>query len=67
MMKKYGEVRNVLSEKLLTSSSFDGGTRVQQFEKLLSKFTKSKFAVAVNFWNCRTSSISTRARYKIRR
>ena len=42
------EIRNVLSEKLLTSSSFDGGTRVQQFEKLLSKFVKSKFAVAVN-------------------
>ena len=42
------EVRNVLSEKSLTSSSFDGGTRVQQFEKLLSKFVKSKFAVAVN-------------------
>ncbi len=42
------EVRNVLSEKLLTSSSFDGGTRVRQFEKLLSKFSKSKFAVAVN-------------------
>ena len=42
------EVRKVLSEKSLTSSSFDGGTRVQQFEKLLSKFVKSKFAVAVN-------------------
>ena len=42
------EVRKVLSEKSLTSSSFDGGTRVQQFEKLLSKFAKSKFAVAVN-------------------
>jgi|LULS01.1.fsa_nt_gb dTDP-4-amino-4,6-dideoxygalactose transaminase len=42
------EAKNVLSEKSLTSSSFDGGTRVQQFEKLLSKFVKSKFAVAVN-------------------
>jgi len=42
------EVRKVLSEKSLTSSSFDGGTRVQQFEKLLSKFTKSKFTVSVN-------------------
>ena len=42
------EARKVLSEKSLTSSSFDGGTRVQQFEKLLSKFTKSKFAVSVN-------------------
>ena len=42
------EVTTVLSEKSLTSSSFDGGKRVQQFEKLLSKFVKSKFAVAVN-------------------
>ncbi len=42
------EVGAVLSDRALTSSSFDGGTRVQQFEKLLSKFVKSKFAVAVN-------------------
>ena len=42
------EVTAVLSEKSLTSPSFDGGKRVQQFEKLLSKFVKSKFAVAVN-------------------
>jgi len=42
------EVKAVLSEKSLTSSSFDGGIRVQQFEKLLSKFVKSKFAVSVN-------------------
>ena len=42
------EVTAVLSEKSLTSSSFDGGKRVQQFEKLLSKFVKSKFAIAVN-------------------
>ena len=42
------EVTTVLSEKSLTSSSFGGGKRVQQFEKLLSKFVKSKFAVAVN-------------------
>ena len=42
------EVSAVLSEKSLTSASFDGGKRVQQFEKLLSKFVKSKFAVAVN-------------------
>ena len=42
------EVTAVLSEKSLTSSSFDGGKRVQQLEKLLSKFVKSKFAVAVN-------------------
>ena len=42
------EVTAVLSEKALTSSSFEGGKRVQQFEKLLAKFVKSKFAVAVN-------------------
>ena len=42
------EVNKVLSEKSLTSASFNGGKQVQQFEKLLSKFVKSKFAVAVN-------------------
>jgi dTDP-4-amino-4,6-dideoxygalactose transaminase len=42
------EIRDVLSAKLLTSSSFDGGIRVQQFEKMISKFVKSKFTVAVN-------------------
>jgi len=41
-------VRHVLSEKSLTSSSFDGGIHVQQFEKLVSKFVKSKFTIAVN-------------------
>ena len=41
-------VRHVLSEKSLTSSSFDGGIHVQQFEKLISKFVKSKFTIAVN-------------------
>ena len=42
------EVNAILSTKSLTSASFDGGRQVQQFEKLLSKFVKSKFAVAVN-------------------
>ena len=42
------EIRDVLSAKSLTSSSFDGGARVQQFEKLISKFVKSKFTVGVN-------------------
>ena len=42
------EVTSVLSEKSLTSSAIEGGKRVQQFEKLLSKFVKSKYAVAVN-------------------
>ena len=41
-------VRHVLSQKSLTSSSFDGGIHVQQFEKLISKFVKSKFTIAVN-------------------
>ena len=42
------EVTSVLSEKALTSASFEGGKRVRQFEDLLSNFVKSKFAVAVN-------------------
>ena len=42
------EVTSVLSEKSLTSSAFEGGKRVQQFENLLSKFVKSKYAIAVN-------------------
>jgi len=42
------EVKHVLLEKSLTSSSFDGGAHVQQFEKLVSKFVKSKFTIAVN-------------------
>jgi len=46
--KEIREVSAVLSEKSLTSASFSGGKQVQQFERLLSKFVKSKFAVAVN-------------------
>jgi len=42
------EIRDVLSAKILTSSTLDGGIRVQQFEKMISKFVKSKFTVAVN-------------------
>ena len=42
------EVTSVLSEKALTSASFEGGKRVRQFEDLLSNFVKSKFAIAVN-------------------
>ena len=42
------EVTSVLSEKTLTSASFEGGKRVRQFEHLLSNFVKSKFAIAVN-------------------
>ncbi|MEX1996839.1 MAG: DegT/DnrJ/EryC1/StrS family aminotransferase [Nitrosopumilaceae archaeon] len=42
------EVRTVLLEKSLTSAANSGGRRVQEFEKLLSSFVKSKYAVAVN-------------------
>lgn len=42
------EVQSVLTEGVLTSSSNSGGKRVQEFEKLLSSFVKSKHAVAVN-------------------
>ena len=42
------EVRSVLLEKSLTSSANAGGRRVQEFEKLLSSFVKSRYAVAVN-------------------
>ena len=46
--EEINEVRAVLLEKSLTSSENAGGKRVQEFEKLLSKFVKSKYAVAVN-------------------
>ncbi len=42
------EVNLVLKEKSLTSAANSGGKRVQEFEKLLSSFVKSKYAVAVN-------------------
>lgn len=42
------EVQEVLLEKSLTSSANSGGKRVQEFEKLLASFVKSKYAVAVN-------------------
>ena len=42
------EVRSVLLEKSLTSAANAGGRRVQEFEKLLSSFVKSRYAVAVN-------------------
>ena len=42
------EVESVLLEKSLTSSANSGGKRVQEFEKLLSSFVKSKYAIAVN-------------------
>ncbi len=42
------ESRSVLLEKSLTSAANSGGRRVQEFEKLLSSFVKSRYAVAVN-------------------
>jgi perosamine synthetase len=42
------EVHTVLTEKSLTSATNTGGKRVQEFEQLLAKFVKSKYAIAVN-------------------
>ena len=42
------EVNAVLKEKSLTSAANAGGKRVQEFEKLLASYVKSKYAVAVN-------------------
>src|SRR5574338_561580 len=42
------EVNAVLKENSLTSAANAGGKRVQEFEKLLASFVKSKYAVAVN-------------------
>jgi dTDP-4-amino-4,6-dideoxygalactose transaminase len=41
-------VMEVLNTGSLTSASKDGGKNVQEFEKLTSKFVKSKYAIAVN-------------------
>lgn len=41
-------VNEVLKSGILTSASKDGGKNVQEFEKLASKYVKSKFAVSVN-------------------
>jgi perosamine synthetase len=46
--EEINEVHSVLSEKSLTSSANAGGKRVQEFEKLLSSYVGSKYAVAVN-------------------
>jgi len=46
--EEINEVRAVLSEKSLTSAANAGGTRVQEFEKLLSSYVGSRYAVAVN-------------------
>jgi perosamine synthetase len=46
--EEINEVRSVLMEKSLTSAANAGGKRVQEFEKLLASYVKSKYAVAVN-------------------
>jgi dTDP-4-amino-4,6-dideoxygalactose transaminase len=46
--EEINEVKSVLTERSLTSSANVGGRRVQEFEKLLSSFVRSRFAVAVN-------------------
>ncbi|TLX84977.1 MAG: DegT/DnrJ/EryC1/StrS family aminotransferase [Thaumarchaeota archaeon] len=46
--EEINEVRSVLMEKSLTSAANVGGKRVQEFERLLASYVKSKYAVAVN-------------------
>ena len=46
--EEINEVHSVLSEKSLTSAANVGGERVQEFERLLASYVKSKYAVAVN-------------------
>lgn len=46
--EEINEVRSVLSEKSLTSAANAGGKRVQEFEKLLSSYVGSRYAIAVN-------------------
>ncbi len=41
-------VTKVLKEGTLASAAFSGGKKVQEFEKLISLFIKSKFAISVN-------------------
>lgn len=42
------EVMSILKGGTLTSAANQGGKNVQEFEKLASKFVKSKYAIAVN-------------------
>ena len=42
------EVTSILKGGALTSAANQGGKNVQEFEKLASKFVKSKYAIAVN-------------------
>ena len=45
---EYEAISRILKNSSLTSSSFNGGKTVQNFEKITAKFTKSKFVIAVN-------------------
>ncbi|MDE1828963.1 MAG: DegT/DnrJ/EryC1/StrS family aminotransferase [Thaumarchaeota archaeon] len=42
------EVRSILTEKSLTTAANAGGKRVQEFENLLTSYTGSRYAIAVN-------------------
>ncbi|MFI5417046.1 MAG: DegT/DnrJ/EryC1/StrS family aminotransferase, partial [Nitrososphaerales archaeon] len=46
--EEISEVISVLKKGALTSAANLGGKNVQEFEKLVSSFTKSKYAIAVN-------------------
>jgi perosamine synthetase len=46
--EEINEVRSVLMEGALTTAANAGGKRVQEFEKLLSSYVGSRYAVAVN-------------------
>ena len=46
--EEVNEVRSVLLEKSLTTAANAGGRRVQEFEKLLTTYTGSRYAIAVN-------------------
>ena len=45
---EYEAISKIFKNSSLTSSSFSGGKTVQNFEKIVAKFTKSKFVIAVN-------------------
>ena len=45
---EFNAISPILKNSSLTSSSFEGGKSVQNFEKITAKFAKSKFVVAVN-------------------
>lgn len=46
--EEINEVQSVLKEGVLTSSANSGGRQVQEFEKVLLSYVKSRYAVAVN-------------------